>query len=305
MPIDIKTTNQQSDVLIKDRLGVLMPFSRGIMATSILATGIETPIAYEVARKVQDALSELPSKETSSENLTALAVQVLEQHVNSVVAQRYHSWRKAKRIGRPIVISIVAASGVGKSTLATRLALRLGVNRVVTTDAIREVLRTVIPQTVLPELHVSSYESLPSQNTNKNVMDTFLRQSHAVAASSAAVAKRYIKEQKSLILEGVHLLPGVLTKSLSTMKENPVIVEVLISIKDENQHKSQLIHRLASEPGREGNRHLANFDTIRFLQRELQSLAIAANVPDLDLSNSADLTQQIVKRIIERTLAPT
>ena len=305
MPIDIKTTNQQSDVLIKDRLGVLMPFSRGIMATSILATGIETPIAYEVARKVQDALSELPSKETSSENLTALAVQVLEQHVNSDVAQRYHSWRKAKRIGRPIVISIVAASGVGKSTLATRLALRLGVNRVVTTDAIREVLRTVIPQTVLPELHVSSYESLPSQNTNKNVMDTFLRQSHAVAASSAAVAKRYIKEQKSLILEGVHLLPGVLTKSLSTMKENPVIVEVLISIKDENQHKSQLIHRRASEPGREGNRHLANFDTIRFLQRELQSLAIAANVPDLDLSNSADLTQQIVKRIIERTLAPT
>ena len=305
MPIDIKTTNQQSDVLIKDRLGVLMPFSRGIMATSILATGSETPIAYEVARKVQDALSELPSKETSSENLTALAVQVLEQHVNSDVAQRYHSWRKAKRIGRPIVISIVAASGVGKSTLATRLALRLGVNRVVTTDAIREVLRTVIPQTVLPELHVSSYESLPSQNTNKNVMDTFLRQSHAVAASSAAVAKRYIKEQKSLILEGVHLLPGVLTKSLSTMKENPVIVEVLISIKDENQHKSQLIHRLASEPGREGNRHLANFDTIRFLQRELQSLAIAANVPDLDLSNSADLTQQIVKRIIERTLAPT
>ena len=108
-----------------------------------------------------------------------------------------------------------------------------------------------------------------------------------------------------MILEGVHLLPGVLTKSLSTMKENPVIVEVLISIKDENQHKSQLIHRLASEPGREGNRHLANFDTIRFLQRELQSLAIAANVPDLDLSNSADLTQQIVKRIIERTLAPT
>ena len=43
-------------------------------------------------------------------------------------------------------------------SLTTQLAVRLDITRVVTTDAIRDVLRTVVPVNVLPELHQSTFE---------------------------------------------------------------------------------------------------------------------------------------------------
>ena len=58
--------------------------------------------------------------------------------------------RSAGGPGRPVVIVLGGAPGSGKSTLATNLAVRLDITRVVTTDAMREVLRVVVPATVLP-----------------------------------------------------------------------------------------------------------------------------------------------------------
>ena len=49
-------------------------------------------------------------------------------------------WRQ---LDVPLVILIGGATGVGKSTIATQLAARLGIVRVVATDAIREVMRAM------------------------------------------------------------------------------------------------------------------------------------------------------------------
>ncbi len=162
MPIDLRMDAGLGHCVVVDRLGNTLPFSKGILATSILATGIETPRAYEVARTIQDRLVREQTDRIDSDALTLVTAQQIEQLVSKEIADSYMLWRKARRIGRPIIISTLGSSGVGKSTLATRLALRLGINRVVTTDAIREVLRTVIPASVLPELHVSSYEAIES-----------------------------------------------------------------------------------------------------------------------------------------------
>lgn len=302
MPLDIRSNVGETKILVTDRIGVSLPFSRGIMATSILATGMETPLAYKIAEEIQNSLVTFCNREISSTQLTDLAISCINKFASHEDADRYRLWRKAKRIGRPFVISLVAAGGVGKSTLATRLALRLGINRVVTTDSIREVLRTVIPESVLPELHVSTYETLSSSSPTNDALSIFLRQSHAVGAASAAVAKRYVTENKSLILEGVHLLPGILTKELKDLANAPVVVEVLITLLDENQHKSRLLHRRASEPLRNGSRHLDNFNAIRILQTELRKMAHVAGIPEYDVSESTDLTQRIVKQVIESTV---
>ena len=71
-------------------------------------------------------------------------------------------WQEVERLGR-------AAGdpdrwgdrGSGKSTIATQLAARLGIVRVVATDAIREVMRSMLSPELMPTLHTSSFQADP------------------------------------------------------------------------------------------------------------------------------------------------
>ncbi|MEZ5670818.1 MAG: AAA family ATPase, partial [Alphaproteobacteria bacterium] len=157
MPID-PVASQSAVVTVRDRVGLHLPFSRGIMASAILATGLPTDQAYAIASRIQRDLDAQGPREIAADELAALAAAAIDRMADPSYGQRYRSWRAAKRSGRPVVVVLSGAPGVGKSTVATRLANRLGIARVVTTDTIREVLRTVIPASVLPELHASTYE---------------------------------------------------------------------------------------------------------------------------------------------------
>ena len=274
------------------------------MATSILATGVDTVKAYQVASIIETELHRLPGSEIAADDLVALGARMLEIHGGREIAQRYLDWRRVKRMGRPLVLSLVGGSGVGKSTFATRLALRLGINRAVTTDAIREVLRTVIPDAVLPELHVSTYEAIDAEAGTEG-LSIFLRQSRAVAFACAAVAKRYIQERRSVIFEGVHLLPGLLSQQLKGLEEKPVVVELLLFLEEESLHQGRLAHRASSEPGRDGTRHLLHFKVIRRLQQELRRQAQRAGVPEFEISHPEGLTQQVVENIVRATEQPS
>ncbi|MGD9828231.1 MAG: ATP cone domain-containing protein [Hyphomicrobiaceae bacterium] len=301
MPNDFKSDHPTWTCSVIDRLDNSLPFSRGLLATSILATGIDTPSAYEVARVIQERLYRSGAERIDSEALIRMTAEEIARLVSNEVADRYLLWRKARRIGRPIIISLLGSSGVGKSTLATRLALRLGVNRVVTTDSIREVLRTVIPNSVLPELHVSSYEEIETDLPEAQ-SSTYHRQSRAVVAACAAIARRYVHEQRNVLFEGVHLLPGYLSRELKSMDENPIVVEVLLTLKDERLHTARLNHRLAKEPGRDGRRNLMHFEIIRSLQENMRGLAEAAAIPEFDVGSDQDLTQKIVREIVTKAL---
>ena len=301
MPIDLRADVDLPHCSVVDRLGNSLPFSKGILATSILATGIETPRAYEVARFVQERLRKLNTESIDSDDLTVITAEHIEELISGDTAESYMLWRRARRIGRPIIVSMLGSSGVGKSTLATRLALRLGINRVVTSDAIREVLRTVIPTSVLPELHLSSYEAVESELPGDQA-SAYHRQARAVASACVAVGKRYVKERRNVLFEGVHLLPGMMTRELEGMAEKPIVAELMLALDDEDIHNARLNHRLLSEPSRDGSRHLKKFDVIRGLQRNMQELAQTAGVPEYDVGSDEDLTQKIVKAIVAKAL---
>ncbi len=104
------------------------------------------------------------------------------------------------------MIVLCGAPGTGKSTLATRIAVRLDITRVVTSDAIRDVLRTVVPKRSLPELHRSTFELVVPDSPEP--FSGFDRQCNAVGSAAVAIADRLADEHRSLILEGVHMLPG-------------------------------------------------------------------------------------------------
>lgn len=286
------------ELLITNRRGENLPFSRGIMATSLLATGIRTEEAYRLALVVQRALRADGADVHHADDLVQAAADALRTVANGhEIANRWLAWRGARRSGRPVVIVLTGAPGTGKSTLATQLAVRLEITRIVTTDAIREVLRTIVPAAVLPELHTSTFELIHTERPDPFV--DFDRQCAAVSNAMAAVARRLVTEHRSMIAEGVHLDPGVLADELADHPSRPVVVERLVTAPVEI-HRTNLERRMAAEPLRDGRRHLDGFDHIGRIQEHLRERALERDVPVIDIAAATAMTQDLVGEIVMR-----
>lgn len=304
MPTDLAPHGSSQRIEVRDRAGTGLPFSKGLMATSILVTGLRTEQAYAIAAEIQQRLLARQIDEIDADDLAEMARDTIEVNAGSEAADRYSCWRRAKRTGRPVIVVLAGAPGVGKSTLATRLAVRLGITRVVTTDTIREVLRSVIPESVLPELHKSTYETTET-HPGDSPTGAFHRQARAVSAATCQVAKRLANEHTSAVIEGVHLLPGMLRAELADHPVKPIVVEMTAVVMDENHHRAQLVRRAHSEPERDGQRHLSRFDRIRDLQSILVDQSCSSDVPVYDIASSHDLTQRVVDEVATKIDAPT
>jgi 2-phosphoglycerate kinase len=291
--------NAEPGITVLDRADNRLPFSRGIMATSLLATGVATEEAYRLASTVQQHLLARGVSELDAEQLVSLTHDLLLTEARDTdIADRWTAWRRAKRSGRPIAIVLAGAPGTGKSTLATRLAVRLNIPRVVTTDAIRDVLRTVVPANVLPELHRSTFEVVEPEGPDP--FAGFLRQCTAVGAAAVAVADRLADEHRSVIIEGVHAIPGATMRALDDHPSAPIVIERLIVQTEPERHADLLRRRATNEPQRRGDRHVAGLDRIRMIQQRLQHEAHLAGVPAVDGGEAGDLTQDIVDEIVQR-----
>ena len=132
----------------------------------------------------------------TAEELVAAVHSILANEADEpALANRCTSWRRAKRSGRPVVIVLCGAPFTGKSTLATPIAVRLDITLVVTSDAMRDVLRTVVPEAVLPELHRSTFELLAPDSPEP--FSGFDCQTKAVGSAAVAIADRLADEQVS------------------------------------------------------------------------------------------------------------
>ncbi len=296
MPSDLAPDDP--DLLIRNRQGEELPFSRGIMATSLLATGIPTEEAYRLALLVQRSLYEDRREHHDADDLVRFACDALRTEPGGdAIAELWLAWRAARRSGRPVVVVLSGAPGVGKSTLATRLAVRLEITRIVTTDAIREVLRTVVPPAVLPELHASTFELIEPDRADP--FTSFDRQCDAVANALAAVAGRLVTENRSMIAEGVHLPPGALTAALVDHPQRPVVVERLVTA-SRATHLTNLDRRRSSEPLRDGARHMDGFERIVDIQEHLAERALRDGVPSIDVAEATAMTNDLVGEIVQR-----
>jgi 2-phosphoglycerate kinase len=224
-------------------------------------------------------------------------MEVLRESAGEQYARRYRRLRDLSRIDKPLVVLIGGTTGVGKSTVATEVAHRLGITRIISTDSIREVMRGIFSRELMPAVYESSYDAwkalrVPAPQGADPVIVGFREQTAVVSNAIEALIERAVREKESLVVEGIHLVPGYL--DLSRFEESAWVVELMIAVEDDDAHMSHFFIREVQTDGtRPFEKYRVNFDVIRRLGHYIEDLAREHGTP------------VIVSHQLDRTVADT
>jgi 2-phosphoglycerate kinase len=279
-----------------------LPYSKGLTASSLMITGLGPARSYAVANKVEEELRSLGRESVTEDELQELTLSVLRREAGDVYADKFTKWQTVATLDMPLIVLIGGATGVGKSTIATQLATRLGITRAISTDAVREVLRSAFTADMFPTLYESSFEAdkavrQPIPHSGDRLIIGFREQAAAVAVGAQSLIDRAVAEGTDLIVEGAHLVPGFLEK---LKYDRAVVVPLLITIEDEELHKSHFYFRTRDSRNRPGDRYLANFKKIRRLQKYMTSSALMRGVPVIQHEHLDTTLSEIIDHVIAK-----
>ena len=276
-----------------------LPYSKGLMATSIMASGLPPSRAHYVAEIIENRLHEEGMESVSSSELRDLAAGVLEDVVGPRYAANYRTWQRAQDRTVPLIVLLGGTTGVGKSTIATTIATRLGIVRIVSSDAIREVMRGIFTKEMMPSLHASSFnvaEHLrePPAGDADPVIAGFRRQVQAVSVGVTQLIRRAVVEGIDLIIEGAHVVPGFVQVP---SRSEAIVASLVVTVDDEQAHRSHFVARDQDTRARRNRNYLDHFTEIRTIQNYLRSLAVEHGVPVVP-SYSLDTTVARVMQLV-------
>jgi 2-phosphoglycerate kinase len=285
--------------------GAPMPFSKGRMAQALVLAGVEPERAYQLALRIEDEVAALVDEEIPIDRLHGLVEEVLAREESPALVSRYHGWREVLRLDRPLVLLIGGATGTGKSSLASEIAYRLGISRITSTDAVRQVMRAFFAVELMPELHYSSFEAgaglkmpLPDPDAADRPLIGFIQQAGQVAVGANAVVERAVMEGLSTVVEGVHLVPGLVEAG---QHPGAAVVQVMLHIADEDAHQAHFYTRDRGTGGtRPMDRYLRNFGEIRRIQEYLVGRAEQMGWPVVDAGDPDAALIEVMDRILER-----
>ncbi len=285
--------------------GYPLPFSKGRMATTLFLAGFEPERGYAIARAVERAIASIPTDELTLEELHAVLEEVLLREEGPQMVARFRAWQKVLNLDRPLVLLIGGGTGTGKSTLATELAYRLGISRITSTDVVRQVMRAFFAPALMPALHYSSFEAgeglripMPDPDQGDRALFGFIQQAEQVAVGAAAVVDRAIVEGLSTVLEGVHLVPGLIVPEAHG---GATVVQVMLTISDEESHQAHFVGRDQLAGGaRALDRYLKRFGEIRRIQDYLVARAERVGVPVIESSDGEAALRSVLDLILER-----
>jgi 2-phosphoglycerate kinase len=262
-----------------------LPYSKGLMAQALSATALSQERSFELARLIERRLAERGRPEIDVSVLHSLAEEVLLAEEGELAARRYRGWRRLDRLDRPLVVLIGGTTGVGKSTLATMLAARLGVNLVIATDVIRQVLRAFFTAEAMPAIHTSAFEA--------GGIAGYRDQAELVGTAIAAILERAADEAKPVVVEGAHVVPGGVHPRV---RERCVLVEALLVVEDRDLHRGHFSLRPGVRPA---ERYLASFDDIRLIQDHLLERARSERVAIIDNENVDATLARLMELVLD------
>lgn len=203
---------------------------------------------------------------------------------------------------KPYVILIGSASGIGKSTIAAELAKTLNIKHLIESDFIRAVVRGIIGKEFAPALHSSSYDAYKNLR-NRNRYDSYDElvsagfDEHAsyVIPALEKIIQRAITDYDDIIIEGVHLVPGLI--NIDQFKDYANIYFFILS-SDEEAHKERFVKRAIQI--HRGGKQLDFFKENRIIHDHLLAQAQVNNVNVIN-SESIEKTLDKILSVINKS----
>jgi 2-phosphoglycerate kinase len=263
-------------------LGGEIPFSKGLMARALVVTGLDTERAYLIAHRADRDLAERGVTVLDLDRLADLAAETIGEDHALTTIRRLKRLDALQRVEEPLLLLIGGATGTGKSTIATEAAHRLGITRVTSTDFIRQTMRAFFSQEFMPSVHYSSFEArlaltrAEEEESGDAAILGFLDQTRNVLVGAHAALERAATEHWSMVLEGVHLVPGMISVDVP----GAFVVQCVVAIEDENLHRSHFwVREYATEGLRPLEKYLDSLPQIRQIQDYLVERARRYDVP--------------------------
>jgi 2-phosphoglycerate kinase len=269
-----------------------LPYSRGLMARALMAAGVSAVRAYELALRVGVDLAARGEDSVDLDRLEQLAVDVLGENQGAQAIRRLRRYEALRELDLPIIVLIGGATGTGKSTVATEVAYRLGITRVTSTDFVRQTMRAFLTHDFMPSIHYSSFE-VPPEEHGLGTIEGFVEQTRNVLIGVRGLIDRALQEGWSLVLEGVHLVPGMLPPV-----EGALVVHCVLAIEDTDLHATHFWVRDARSEGlRPVQKYLDAIVEIRRLQDFILEQARGAAVPIVE-NGSIELSIGTVMELV-------
>jgi 2-phosphoglycerate kinase len=275
------------------------PYSKGLMARALIAAGVPADHAYQLARRIELDLAERGERSTDLDRLLVLAQEVLGDAEAERAVGRLRRLSDLQSLDTPIIVLIGGSTGTGKSTFAAEVAHRLGITRVASTDFIRQTMRAFFSPEFMPTIHYSSFEAgqaVDQDVTGDPTVVGFVEQCRHVCVGVDAAIRRALTEGWSMVLEGVHLVPGLLPAEV----EGVLLVHVVVAIDDEEAHRMHFHVRDATTGGiRAMDKYLTHLDDIRRLQTYIAGRARREGVPVVENANVDRTIDQVIELVMQ------
>ena len=302
-------------IMVRSSGDELAPFSRGQLRRHLESCGLTGEEATTVTSEIFNTLVSEEVAELSSDDLGRLTYDHLHAGFGEGTARRHLTWTHFRRGDRPLLILVGGVPGCGKSTVSTEVAHRLEIVRTQSSDMLREVMRMMISEQLLPVLHTSSYmawETLPVRvaETAEHadlVEDGYRAQAYLVSGACESVIRRALTERVSLILEGVHVLPSL--RDVLPEDSDAVVVPIMLASLRKSTLRERVHGRGRTATKRRAERYLERFDDIWHMQTFLLTEADQRDVPIIENDDLERTVQRVITTVIdvlvrERELEP-
>ena len=298
----VKKQPKNISISISGKTGGL-PFSKGILASSISVTGLDITFCHKIAYEIEKYLVDSHTYLLSIGELRSLVFRFLKDSVDLEHAEKYLLWQSVGKLKKPLVILIGGATGVGKSTIATILATRLNITRVASSDAIREVMRATVSDKVIRAIRGSSYNAyqhltLPPTGVDPVILG-FREQALAVTVGVEAIVKRNIEERNDIIIEGAHVVPGYI--DFKRYASKAIIQQIVFTVTDMEIHKDHFSKRTTETMGsRPMEKYINHLDKIHMIQKYIENLAVENKVPIIENYNLDNAVMEVLELLFKR-----
>ena len=279
------------------------PYSKGVMARALTAVGVREDQAYELARRTEGDLAERGEHSVDLERLRELAEGQLGEREGARAVRRLRRFRDLQELDLPVILLVGGGTGTGKSTVATEVAYRLGITRVTSTDFVRQTMRAFFAKDFMPSIHYSSFEAglglskAEEEESGDAALLGFLDQTRNVLTGVEAALQRALDEGWSMVLEGVHLVPGMLKTEL----RDALVVQCVLAIRDEEIHRTHFWIRDAHSDGvRPSDRYLTGLPEIRMIQDYVLERAARHDVPIIENDAQQDAVGSVMDLVLEQ-----